>query len=81
MSVVISDEVLQAAGLTDRDALVEIACRLFDAGRLALWPAAKMASLSRIEFEQALRERRIPVYRLEAADLADDIAALDRLGI
>jgi len=81
MPVVISDETLREAGLTERDALVEIACRLFDAGKLALWPAAKLAVLSRVAFEQALRERQIAVYRPEPCDLADDIAALDRLGI
>jgi predicted HTH domain antitoxin len=81
MPVVISDETLRAAGLTERDALVEIACRLFDAGKLAIWPAAKLAGLSRVALEQALRERQIAVYRPEPGDLADDIAALDRLGI
>ena len=35
MPVVISDETLKQAGLTEREAVVEIACRLFDAGKLA----------------------------------------------
>ena len=45
MPVVISDETLRDAGLTEQDALVEIACRLFGAGKLSLfglrrsWPA------------------------------------------
>jgi predicted HTH domain antitoxin len=77
----ISDETLQAAGLTEGDALVEFACRLFDAGRLPLWPAAKLAGLSRVAFEQALRERKIAEYRPKPSDLADDLRALDRLGI
>ena len=80
MPVVIPDETLQQAGLTEREALVEIACRLFDLGRLALWPAAKLAGLSRVEFEQALIDREIPVYRPTLQDLADDVATLDRLG-
>ena len=50
MPVVISDETLRQAGLTEREAVVEIACRLFDAGKLALWPAAKLAGMSRVEF-------------------------------
>jgi predicted HTH domain antitoxin len=79
--VVISDETLRATGLTEREALVEIACRLFAAGKLPLWPAAKLASLSRVAFEQALRERKIAIFRPDERDLADDIAALDRLGI
>ena len=49
MPVVIPDETLQQAGLTEREALVEIACRLFDAGKLPLWPAAKLAGMSRVD--------------------------------
>ena len=79
MPVVISDETLREAGLSEREAAVEIACRLFDAGKLALWPAAKLAGLRRSEFEQELRARQIPVYRPTVQDLADDLAALERL--
>ncbi len=79
MPVIIPDETLRQAGLTEREAVVEIACRLFDAGKLALWPAAKLAGLSRVEFEGELMERKIPVYRPTLQDLADDLAALDRL--
>ena len=81
MPVVISDETLRDAGLTERQARVEIACRLFGAGKLALWPAAKLAGMNRVAFEQALNERRIAIHRPDDRDLADDIAAIDRLGI
>jgi predicted HTH domain antitoxin len=81
MPVVIPDETLREAGLTEREAVVEIACRLFDAGKLALWPAAKLAGMSRAEFEAELGLRKIAVYRPTSEDLADDLAALDRLGL
>jgi predicted HTH domain antitoxin len=81
MPVVIPDETLLAAGLTEREAVVEIACHLFDAGKLALWPAAKLTGLSRGEFEAELGRRKIAAYRPTEQDLADDLAALDRLGI
>jgi predicted HTH domain antitoxin len=81
MPVVISDETLRDAGLTEREALVEIAYRLFGAGKLALWPAAKLAGVNRVAFEQALCERHIAVYRPDEGDLADDLAAFDTLGI
>jgi predicted HTH domain antitoxin len=80
MPVVISDETLEQAGLTEREALIEIACRLFDIGKLHLWPAAKMAGMSRGEFEVALMDRKIPVYRPTIEDLDHDLAALKRLG-
>ncbi|MDG3007248.1 UPF0175 family protein [Paludisphaera mucosa] len=79
MPVVISDETLQQAGMTEREAVVEIACRLFDIGRLNLWPAAKMAGMSRVEFEQELTGRKIPIHRPTPEDFADDVATLERL--
>ena len=79
MPVIISDETLAQAGLTEREAVVEIACRLFDAGKLHLWPAAKMAGMSRVDFEQELMSRKIPVYRPTLEDLAEDVATLERL--
>jgi predicted HTH domain antitoxin len=80
MPVVIPDETLEAAGLTEREAVVEIACHLFDAGKLALWPAAKLAGMSRGEFEAELGRRKIAVYRPTVEDFANDLAALKRLG-
>ena len=81
MPVVIPDETLKAAGLTESEAVIEIACHLFDAHKLELWPAARLAGLSRGKFEAELDQRGIAVYRPSEQDLADDLAALDRLGI
>jgi predicted HTH domain antitoxin len=81
MPVVIPDQLLIEAGLDEREALVEIACRLYEGRKLTLWSAAKFAGMSRPEFEDELRSRRIAVYRPGLDELADDLAALDRLGI
>lgn len=78
MPVVISDEALREVGLGERKALVEIACRLFDTGKLTLWSGAKLAALSRVEFERELGRRRIPIYRPTPQDLAEDLAALSQ---
>jgi predicted HTH domain antitoxin len=80
MPLVISDAELRAARLTGREAGVEFACRLFEAGRLALWPAAKLAGLSRVGLEGELPQRGIALCRPGAADLKADLAALDKLG-
>jgi predicted HTH domain antitoxin len=81
MPLIIPDEMLREAGLSECEALAEFACRMFDAGKLTLWSAAKLAGLSRVAFEQELRARGIAVYRPGADDLAEDLAAFDRLGI
>jgi predicted HTH domain antitoxin len=81
MPVVISDEALTEAGLSEREALVEFACRLFDAGKLTLWSGARLAQLSRVQFERELLARHIALYRPTVADLDADLEALDQIGI
>ena len=80
MPLTIPDELLHEAGLSEREALVEFACRLFDTGKLTLWSAARWANLSRTDFEEELRRRQIPIYRPGLGDLADDLDILNRLG-
>jgi predicted HTH domain antitoxin len=76
----IPDEVLRKAGLTDeREALVEFACRLFQAGKLGLWPAARLAGMTRAQFEEALGQRNIPVYAPTVEDFRKDVETLRRL--
>jgi predicted HTH domain antitoxin len=79
MPLTISDEDLKRTGLTAEEARVEIACRLFDAGKLDLWPAAQLAQMSRIQFEDQLMERKIPIYRYTHEDLASDLETIEHL--
>jgi len=76
----IPDGLLEQAGLTEHEAIVEFAGRLFDAGKLTLWSAAKLAGLDRGGMEDALMERRIAIYRPQEADLAQDLGTLERMG-
>ena len=80
MPFTISDEALTQAGLTEREARVEFACRLFDAGKVHLWPAARLAGLSRSDFEAELRARCLPVYRITEEHYRQDLEALRKLG-
>jgi len=81
MPLTISDDLLNAAGLSPAAAGVEIACRLFEAGKLALWPAAQWAALSRAEFEDELKLRGIPLYRPTWAQVTEEIRGLKQIGI
>lgn len=81
MPLIIPDEALEAAGMTEEEARLEIACRLFEIGRLALWSAAKLAQVSRVEIEEALLERGIPLYRPTPDDLEAELDSFDRLGV
>jgi predicted HTH domain antitoxin len=80
MRLVIPDEALREAGLSEVDALVEFACRLFAAEKLILWSAAKLTGLSRVAFEQELRARGIPLYRPDPRDLAEELASMSGKG-
>jgi predicted HTH domain antitoxin len=80
MPLVIPDEAPREAGLSERDAPLEFACRLFAAEKLTLWSAAKLAGSGRVEFEQELLARGIPSYRPDPRDLAEEFAALDQVG-
>lgn len=76
MPLTISDAFLSEAGLGEAEARIEIACRLYDAERLAFCPAIRWSGLTRGEFEDALRERGLPVYRITREDFEQDLATL-----
>jgi predicted HTH domain antitoxin len=64
MPLLISDDELIVAGVTAEEARLELACRLYASGKLSLAQAARWAAMSRVDFEDALISRRIPVYRM-----------------
>ncbi len=79
MSLVIDDSTLRELQMDERQARIEIACRVVAACKLHLWPAARLAGLSRSEMEAALMERGLAVYRPTVEDLEHDLAVLKRL--
>jgi predicted HTH domain antitoxin len=80
MPVIIPDETLQKAGLSERDALIEIACYLFDKEKLHLWPAAQLAGMTRDEFLSELKNRNIPAFRPTMEDIMHDIEVARIIG-
>ena len=73
MPLLIDDETLDALGLTEREARIEIACRLYDAEKIALWPAAKLAGFgTRSEMEAELLDRGLAVFRYTEEDWEQD---------
>lgn len=54
MPIFISDEMLGAAGLSEQEAKLEIACRWFDEGKLTIGHAASLAEIDEREFESQL---------------------------
>jgi predicted HTH domain antitoxin len=69
MAVVIADELLRQANLTEDEARIEIACGLYDSGRLALESAAGLAQIDPDHFKSALGARGISIRGLTDSQL------------
>jgi predicted HTH domain antitoxin len=80
MSVVISDDTLRASGMTEAEFKQEVALLLFSSGKLPLGYASKLAEMDKIQFQQLLQERKIPVYSYEIEDFELDLKNLRELG-
>jgi predicted HTH domain antitoxin len=76
----IPDRLLAEAGFSERDALIEIACRLYDAGKLTMPAATRWAGLGRTQFEEELLHREIAITRPTSEDLKQDLQTLRQLG-
>jgi predicted HTH domain antitoxin len=80
MSVIISDEILQASGLTSSDFRQEIALYMFQTGRLTLGYASQLADMHPNSFRQLLKEHNIPLYSYDVEDFELDLKNLRELG-
>lgn len=80
MSVVISDEILQASRLTPNEFRQKIALHLFETGDLTLGYASQLAEMSISAFRQLLKQRNIPLYSYDVEDLELDLKNLQELG-
>lgn len=79
--MIIRVEILKQTGLSDRDALVEIACRLHDAEISSKPSASRLCGLSRAEFETELVARNLPLVTLGDDMLQEDPEALEKLRV
>lgn len=62
MPVTISDEVLQAAHISEPELKQELALALFQKERLTLAQASRLAEATQLAFQALLAERRIPIH-------------------
>jgi predicted HTH domain antitoxin len=80
MSVIISDEILQASQLTPSEFRQEIALRLFQTGHLTLAYASQLADMQPNAFRQLLKQHNIPLYSYDVEDFELDLKNLKELG-
>ncbi len=76
--MVISDEILKSAHVTEDEVRSEVALSLFAQDRLTLSHAARLANLPQLAFQALLASRKIPIH-YDVADLEDDLKTLEGL--
>ncbi len=79
MPLTIPDQLLAEATLSEREARLEIACRLYDAGTLTMPQATRWGGVTRVELEAALLERGLPLIRIDERYWAQEVENLERL--
>jgi predicted HTH domain antitoxin len=80
MSIVISDEILEASHLTPSEFRQEIALHLLETDRLTLGYASQLAERPLNAFRQLLKQKHIPLYNYDVEDLELDLKNLQKLG-
>lgn len=79
MSVTISDEVLQAARMSEDELREELAILLFQRERFTLAQAARFAGLDRLRFQHLLASRGIAIH-YDVDEFEADLATLREVG-
>jgi predicted HTH domain antitoxin len=75
MSVIIPDEILHAARMTEAELKQEIALFLFEKNKLTLAQASRLAEMSRLQFQHLHASRQIPIH-YDVAEFEEDLRTL-----
>lgn len=78
MSLVIDNEILQTARMTEKELLQEIAVMLFEKEKLSLGQASKLAEMNLMQFQHLLASRSIAVH-YSVEDFEQDLKTLEGL--
>ena len=79
MSLVISDEIVRASGLSEEELLMEVVLLLFKEDRISLGKAAELLNMSQIRFQRLISDRGICIH-YDVTELHEDIQHLTSKG-
>lgn len=79
MSLIISDEIVKASGLSEEKLLTEVILMLFQQDKITLGKAAELLNISQISFQKLMGERRINIH-YDVEELQEDIEHLKAKG-
>lgn len=75
MSLVISDEIIRASGLSERELFLEIVLMLFRQEKISLGKASELIGMHRMQFQKLLDDRDICVH-YDVAEFQEDLKNL-----
>jgi predicted HTH domain antitoxin len=79
MSLVISDEIVKASGLSQEELLIEVVLLLFQQEKITLGKAAELLDMSQIRLQRLIAERGICLH-YDVSELQEDIQYLKTKG-
>lgn len=80
MSLLISDELVQASGLSESELLQELVLLLFQREKLTLGKASRILGITQLEFQALLASRNLYIH-YDVEDLHEDVKNLQELGL
>lgn len=75
MSLVISDDLVRASGLSENELFLEIVLMLFRQDKISLGKASELMGMHRMQFQKLLADRDICVH-YDVAEFQEDLKML-----
>jgi predicted HTH domain antitoxin len=79
MSIVISEDIVRASGLSEQELIIELVLLLFQQEKISLGKAAELLNISQVRFQQILSDRGINIH-YDVEELQEDIQHLTAKG-
>ena len=79
MSVVIPDDILKAAGISEAELKLEIAIMLFQQEKISIGKARRLAGMNLIEFQREIASRGICIH-YDVEEFEADLKTLREMG-
>jgi predicted HTH domain antitoxin len=80
MSLLISDELVKASGLSEAELLQELVLLLFQREKLSLGKASRILGMTQLEFQSLLASRDLYIH-YDVEDLHEDVKNLQEMGL
>ncbi|HIK30532.1 MAG TPA: UPF0175 family protein [Oscillatoriales cyanobacterium M59_W2019_021] len=79
MSLLISDDLIRASGLSERELFLEIVLMLFRQDKISLGKASELMGMHRMQFQKLLDDRGICLH-YDVAEFQEDLKMLQEMG-